>query len=159
VRDLETSTPTFKDIPQANRGSLILVKIDSKSETDALNAVDILRTKHNITKVDLLIANAGLGNAYDAAAETPLQSLTEHFRVNAGGPLLLFQAFRPLLLAASGSAPKFVVLSSAIASLTDTGLFPLKSTAYGASKAAANFIAQRIHVEEEWLTTFPISPG
>lgn len=159
VRDLEAATESFQDISQADKGSLILVKIDSNSESDAIEAVDVLRIKHNIKNLDLVIANAGMGTAYDAVAETTLHSLTEHFRVNAGGPLLLFQAFRPLLLAAASTGPKFVVLSSAIASLADTGSFPLRSTAYGASKTAANFIVQRIHAEESWLIAFPISPG
>ncbi|KAK5046192.1 hypothetical protein LTR84_008649 [Exophiala bonariae] len=163
VRDLGSAARAFESLSVGAKRSLILVKIDSMSETDAHDAVEALQKTYGIGMIDLLIANAGMGNAYDAAASTPLNSLTTHFLVNAGGPLLLFQAFRPLLLAASESSghsmPKFVVLSSAIASLTQTGQFPLKSTAYGASKTAVNFITQRINAEEEWLITFPISPG
>ncbi len=140
-------------------GSLIFIKIDGNSEKDASDAIDILRTRNEITKVDLVIANAEEGDAHDAAEGTPLWSLTDNFRVNTGGHLLLFQAFRPLLLAAASSTPKFVVLSHAIARFTDSGVVPLKPTAYRASKAAANFIAQRIHVEEEWLISLPICPG
>jgi NAD(P)-dependent dehydrogenase (short-subunit alcohol dehydrogenase family) len=36
---------------------------------------------------------------------------------------------------------------------------PLKSTAYGASKAAVNYIVRKIHFENPGLIAFPISPG
>jgi norsolorinic acid ketoreductase len=31
--------------------------------------------------------------------------------------------------------------------------------AYGASKAAVNFLLRRVHLEEEWLTSVVICPG
>ena len=78
-----------------------------------------------MNNVDLVISSAGIANECDAVAKDPFHSLIEHFRVNAGGPLLLLQESRSLLQTAASPAPKFVVLDRAIASLADTGLSPL----------------------------------
>lgn len=71
--------------------------------------------------------------------------------------MVLFQAVLPLLNFAV--KPKFVVLSSAVASINQADKIPLEASAYGASKAAINFIARKIHQENEGLIAFPISPG
>ena len=41
----------------------------------------------------------------------------------------------------------------------DMEMYPLPDTAYGASKAALNFVVRKLHFEHENLTIFPISPG
>lgn len=37
--------------------------------------------------------------------------------------------------------------------------YPLQGVAYGASKAAANYIMRKIHLEHPSLTVIPIHPG
>jgi NAD(P)-dependent dehydrogenase (short-subunit alcohol dehydrogenase family) len=46
-----------------------------------------------------------------------------------------------------------------VASIGDMGSLPLKSAAYGASKAAVNYIVRKIHFENPGLIAFPMSPG
>lgn len=70
--------------------------------------------------------------------------------------LALFQAVFPLL---GGEGKKFVAISSAVASIGDMEKVPMKSTAYGASKAALNYVIRKIHCENEGLIAFPLNPG
>lgn len=72
--------------------------------------------------------------------------------------MLLFKAVYPLL-AKSSTAPKFIVISSTVASLTL--MQPLPATPYGVSKVGLNYIVRRIHTEhkDEGLIAFPLHPG
>jgi len=144
------------------------VKIDSTSATDAQVAASTLASQHGITKLDVVIANAGVSKYFGSARVTPASEMAEHFAINAVAPLLLFQAMASLLDAAAAAAtpsasgragPKFVVLSSGAGSLGLVESLPVENTAYGASKAAANFVTRRIHFENPKLITFPINPG
>ena len=158
VRD--PSHSTSKDLSTLNVASgskVIVVKIDSLSDTSAKAAIHEISSKHGITEIDTVIANAGIANYYGLAAETPLSEVREHFEVNVIGVLALFQAVLPLLK--KSSKPIFVIISSFVASIGDMEKFPLQSTAYGASKAAVNYVARKIHFENPNLIAFPISPG
>jgi len=77
--------------------------------------------------------------------------------VNTIGVLALFQASWPLLQ--KSKQPIFMALSSGVGSIGDMGSIPLLATAYGASKAALNYIVRKIHYENEALIAFVISPG
>jgi norsolorinic acid ketoreductase len=136
---------------------LIIVKIDSASETDALAAIATLKSDHNITKLDIVIANAGISNYFGKAAVTPAQEMFEHFKINSVAPLLLFQATAPLLKTAA--KPIFITISSGAGSISNMGNLPVENTAYGSSKAAANFVTRKIHFENPWLIAFPVQPG
>ena len=158
VRDPQASTSELRCLFKGPSSNLIVVKIDNISVSDASTAAAELQATHSITHIDILIANSGIGKVYAPASQTKIEDVREHFSVNTLGPLRLFQAMCPLLLK-SNKSPKFVVLSTAVASIGLTPTFPLQTAAYGASKSAINFIVRRIHAEEEWLVTFPISPG
>ena len=134
-----------------------MVHIDNLSEGSATDAVKDLQSKHGITKLDVVIANAGISNFYGPAISTPLSEVRNHFEVNAIGSLALFQATWPLLEAAP--KPTFVVVSTGLASIGDMDGFPMPVAAYGASKAAINYITRKIHFENPNLIAFPISPG
>jgi NAD(P)-dependent dehydrogenase (short-subunit alcohol dehydrogenase family) len=71
-------------------------------------------------------------------------------QVNVIGTLTLFQASYPLLKA-STSTPKFVYISSGGGSITMGPQFPAV-LAYGASKAAANYLVRKLHFEHEDLS-------
>jgi norsolorinic acid ketoreductase len=133
------------------------VKIDSVSQTDALTAIETLKSEHQITKLDIVIANAGIANYWGAARVTPAQEMIEHYQVNVVGPLLLFQATAELLDAAP--EPKFFAISSAVGSISAQEHIPLESSAYGASKAALNFLSARIHFENPKIVAAPVHPG
>lgn len=158
VRDpANASSQALQELAHGTDSEVITVKIDSTSESDATTAVETLVSKHNISKLDLVIANAGVSKYFGKATVTPASEMVDHFSINTVAPLLLFQATASLLAAAP--SPKFVLLSSGAGSLGLVESLPVENTAYGASKAAANFVTRRIHYENPKLIAFPINPG
>ncbi|KAF5691916.1 ketoreductase [Fusarium denticulatum] len=158
VRD--PTAKTSKELLHATKGTdsrCILVKIDSASETDALEAMSTLERDHGVEKLDLVIANAGISKFFGTAEVTPVVEMMDHFKINSVAPLLLFQATWSLLHAAK--APKFVTISSGAGSLGFMENLRVENTAYGSSKAALNFITRRIHFEKPDLVAFSINPG
>jgi NAD(P)-dependent dehydrogenase (short-subunit alcohol dehydrogenase family) len=133
------------------------VKIDSLSETDALTAVETLKSEHKIAKLDIVIANAGIANYFGKARVTPVKEMIEHYQVNVVGPLLLYQATAELLDASP--EPKFFTISSSAGSISYQENLPLEDSAYGSSKAALNFLSRRIHFENPKIVAAPVHPG
>lgn len=84
-------------------------------------------------------------------------TLISDFTINAVGPIVLFKAFSTLLEAASKATPgsaKFIVISTAVAQITNPLPFPANS--YGTSKAAVNFLVSKINLEHPSITAFPV---
>jgi norsolorinic acid ketoreductase len=133
------------------------VKIDSTSPVDAEAAVEKLQSQFGITKLDTVIANAGMGKHWDVIARTPVSEVEDHFATNAVGPVTLFLATRSLLLAAQ--KPRFVVISTELGSIGLQGQRKIPDVAYGMSKAAVNFFVNKLHHEEAGIIAFPIHPG
>ncbi|PGH27922.1 hypothetical protein AJ80_00472 [Polytolypa hystricis UAMH7299] len=159
VRSLERlSSKSLVELPKGTNSTLIVVKIDSTSQTDALEAISKLKTEHSITHLDVVIANAGICKAYPSVDKATIAEMTEHFSVNSLGALLLFQAVVPLLRQAE-ETPKFVTMSSAVGSIGDMEATPVPHLAYGASKAALNFITRKMHFEHPEIIIFPVDPG
>lgn len=105
-----------------------------------------------------MIANAGISAYFGKATETPAEQMRDHFSVNTIGSLLLFQATASLLSLAE--RPKFVAISSGAGSIGGMeALKDVQNTAYGASKAALNFVVRRIHFENPSLIAFCVNPG
>ncbi|RKK90870.1 hypothetical protein BFJ71_g11227 [Fusarium oxysporum] len=158
VRDpTAESSKALLHVTKGTNSRCILVKIDSASETDAPDAMSTLKRDHGITKLDLVVANAGISKYFGTAEVTPVKEMMDHFKINSVAPLLLFQATWPLLHAAK--APKFVTISSGAGSLGFMENLKVENTAYGSSKAALNFITRRIHFENPDLVAFSINPG
>ena len=85
-------------------------------------------------------------------------SCVRHFETNTVGPARLFKALFPLL--SRSSKPIYTVVSSSAGSIaSQSNLANFHVGNYGSSKAAANFLVQRIHVEHTNITAFPIHPG
>ena len=83
--------------------------------------------------------------------------MTTDFYINSYGPLLLLQRCSELLLAAHAASPgsaKFVAVSSVLGQITEASNFSW--TAYGASKAALNFLVKKINIEMPQVTAFPL---
>lgn len=137
---------------------LITVKIESRSETDAAEAVKTLKSE-GISHIDVAIANAGIYNtkAFLEVSRMRTSDLIEHVDVNVNGPVRLFQVILPLLQAAK--QPKFVVISSGVATIGGAEYIPYAVTSYGASKAALNFLLRRIHIENKDLIAIAFHPG
>ena len=135
---------------------LVVVQIDSEVPSDAQRAVAELRASHGITKLDTVIANAGIGKFWGPVADTPVSEVDDHFRVNSAGPFVLYLATRTLLL--ESSQPRFVVISTELGSIAMQPERPIPDVAYGMSKAAVNFFVGKLHLEEPNLIAFPIHP-
>lgn len=162
VRDVASAqAKELASLPKGSGSSLIVVKLDSQSTTDPAAVVSELEQKHNITYIDVVIANAGISNpqGFGPAAELKLVDLREHIDVNAIAPFLLYQATLPLLKKAAHGPGKFVGVSSPIGSIGGMEQRPYPMTAYGVSKAALNFVLRKIHFEHEDLISFALDPG
>ncbi|KAI0472511.1 hypothetical protein F4859DRAFT_515355 [Xylaria cf. heliscus] len=145
-------------LPTGQNSKVLVVNIDASSESDALNAIESLKRDHGLVSIDVVLAVAGMSNPRANTLHTTKISMEDHFRVNTLAPLLLFQATLSLLTA-SEKTPKFFVISSIVGSMGLTGQFPHASTAYGASKAALNYVIGRIHCEHPRFITAAIHPG
>ena len=152
-----SSSRGLNDLPHGKGSRVILVKVDSTCDTDALDAIKVLKSEHQIMKLDVVIANAGISNYFGKATVTPAEEMLSHFKINTVAPLLLFQATIPLLN--NAPTPKFITITSGAGSIGNMGNLPVENTAYGSSKAAVNFVTRKIHFENPNLIAFPIQPG
>ena len=158
VRNLTHSTcESLKAVPTGAGSKVIAVVIRSTDERSAKEAVAALQSEHGISKIDTVIANAGISNYYGSADITPISEVRDHFEINAVGTLLLFQATWPLLKLSSN--PIFMALSTGVASIGAMGGIPLQATAYGMSKIAVNYMVQKIHFENPDIIAFTMNPG
>jgi norsolorinic acid ketoreductase len=151
------SSKALSALPTGKGSKVIVVKLDASHETDAQTAVNELKSTYGITHLDTVIANAGIANYWGPTDTTPVGAFQDHFNINTIGTLTLFQATRPLL--EKSSSPKFVYISTVVGSIGDLEKWPLQGVSYGASKAAANYIIRKLHIEHPNLTIFPIHPG
>jgi NAD(P)-dependent dehydrogenase (short-subunit alcohol dehydrogenase family) len=141
VRDL--ASPTAQELsalPTAAGSRLLLVKIESASLTDPTDAVKQLQAA-GIDSLDIVIANAGrMGTEILAGIDVvKADDVTLCFNVNTLGPLLLFQAVKPLLQ--KSKSPKWVTITSATGSIGSMEAFGTSSlSAYGISKAGLNWV-------------------
>ncbi|KAF5325371.1 hypothetical protein D9619_009653 [Psilocybe cf. subviscida] len=153
VRD-PTNTPLLDAVVQQYPGVIDVVKYEAGNTDNNKEIAQSVLAKYG--RVDTLIANAGIFTYNGHAADTPVDTLREHLEVNAIAPLVLFQAFVPCLKASSD--PKYIPISTAGASSAYIQM-PIGQGCYGGSKVILNFITRKIHFENEWLTSFPLSPG
>lgn len=79
-----------------------------------------------------------------------------HNEPNVFGFVLLFQATLPLLKK-STKGPKWVAMGSSAAFLTN--MLEIPNAAYAQTKVVVHWLTKRIHIEEPWLTAFPVDPG
>jgi norsolorinic acid ketoreductase len=158
TRDLSSpSSKALSTLPAGKNSKIIVVKLDSSIDTDAETAINELKAVHGINHIDTVIANAGIANYWGPTSTTPVDAFQNHFNINTIGTLTLFQATNALL--DNSSEPKFVYISTVVGSIGDLEKWPLQGVAYGASKAAANYIMRKIHLEHPKLTVFPLHPG
>ena len=102
VRDPSTlDTGTFSSLSRAYHSEFLVVKIDARSDTDAQDAITILRDNHQISKLDVVIANSGVASSMKAVLKTSAEDMRDCYEVNAIGALRLFQGAWPLLEAAA----------------------------------------------------------
>ncbi|KAF9448121.1 NAD(P)-binding protein [Macrolepiota fuliginosa MF-IS2] len=150
-----TSTPALSELAANHPDKVSVVHFAAADEASNKAAAKIVGDKFG--RVDTVLGVAGISNFMGTAEETSADSMNEHYKINVTGILVLYQAFAPLLRKSEN--PKFVPFSSSSASLTVYIDLPAGYTCYGASKAAMNYLARKIHYENEWITCFPLSPG
>jgi norsolorinic acid ketoreductase len=151
-----TKAPLSQKLINAKHPNLTVVQIDSEVDDDPANAAKELKSL-GITTIDVVIANAGISSGFQPAINASVGDLRKTFAVNVGGPLLLFQAFLPFL--EKSSNPRFIVVSTLIASKTLARHIPYLSTVYGTSKAAVNFLTLRLAIEHPTISSFVLHPG
>ncbi|KAK3339957.1 hypothetical protein B0T25DRAFT_489824 [Lasiosphaeria hispida] len=152
------SAQSLKTLPVAEGTKLIVVKLESASDTDAAAAVETIKAA-GVDHLDIVIANAGISGGHGKVHEIDLAWFREAFEVNTLGKLKLYQAAYPLLQE-TGAGAKFVAISTLAATTTDVEklvFFPIG--AYAATKAAVNHLTRKAHYDNEWLTSFAIHPG
>lgn len=171
VRDpLSSSAQSLASLSKDESSTLLVVKIDSASLTDASRAAHDLETSYHISRIDTVIANAGTMGATDKPlAEEPLREVDvrkveEFFKVNALGVLVLFQGMRKLLMrGGEGKGGKFVSMGSPVGSLGIMDRTSPLMGAYGCSKAAAHYLVKKIAMEEgegeNGVCAFVVDPG
>ncbi|PMD32134.1 aflatoxin biosynthesis ketoreductase-like protein nor-1 [Hyaloscypha variabilis F] len=146
VRDVPAATKSLSTVTVGKDSKLIIVKIDSTSDTDPFVAVDELKSSHGITHVDVLLSNAGLLDIIAPVLKKPAEQVRRHFEVNTIAPLLLLQAFFPLL--EKSEAPKFLIITSSIGTITNME-----------NQGAANYLARKVVFENPKLVSMAFNPG
>jgi NAD(P)-dependent dehydrogenase (short-subunit alcohol dehydrogenase family) len=133
----QPSTSGLQALPAASGSKLILTSIESTSRTDPAKAIEEVQAA-GINHVDIVIANAGWAPPIETIDTAQIDDVNKSFGINALGPLVLFQAVKPLL--EKSTSPKWVSVSSAVATISALELFSVWTcAAYGLTKAAQNW--------------------
>lgn len=120
-RDPSGATSTaLQDLPKSEGSRLIIVKLDSAVEADAIEAVKTLETQ-GIDSLDIVVANAGISEVYPAVSAMNASDLQRHITINVLGVIWLYQAVLPLLRRSLN--PKWVTMGSSAGAL-EVGFFP-----------------------------------
>ncbi|KAI2781245.1 NAD(P)-binding protein [Daldinia loculata] len=158
------SSKSLLELPKAEGTSLVVIKIDATVRTDPLDAVKALHSR-GIDHIDILIANAALALSWPKVRDVDTDEIQKHIVPNVYGFLWLFQAFRPLLKDASN--PIWVTIGSSAAFLTYhnssnsicRNMITSQNASYAPTKLMVHWYTKSIHIQEPWLTAFPIDPG
>jgi norsolorinic acid ketoreductase len=120
-------------------GVVVPVLLTSAVEIDNRAAAQMIKEK--IGKVDV--------------ASVTQKQIRSDFENNVLGPVVLFQAFEPLLSASDAvGGAKFIIISSVLGQITEASDYSYD--AYGISKAGANFVAKKLSQENPGLIAFPM---
>lgn len=157
----------LNQLTKKNPNNLYIVELvvdDADSNKAATEKV-----KQVTDRLDIVIANAGIPSPPEPIHTDNVNLYKTAFEVNTLGPLHLYQATHPLLIASRKTdstpskdipVPKFFITSSGLGSMG--GYIPFyPATAHGASKAAVNYLAVAIHhqTEDVGAVIIPYHPG
>jgi len=109
------TTKALDSLPKGVSSELIVVEIDASKEDAPAAAIKTLESQFGISELDVLIANAAIGDDFSTTATVQLDVLKKYVAVNAYAPLLLFQA--ALRLLEKAKTPKFISIGTPIASI------------------------------------------
>ncbi|KAI5892428.1 NAD(P)-binding protein [Schizophyllum commune H4-8] len=154
ARDPARAT-NLQALAKSHPGRFHILELTSPDKANNIAAVEEI--KRVAGRLDVVIANAGIGNAFESALELRTEDMIRHFEVNTNGALVLFQATYPLLK--ESKTRKFVTVSSGLGSIALAGQMPVLMYPYGASKAALNWVTRKLHHDFPEFVIFPINPG
>jgi len=129
------------------------VALDVTDEGSIRNAVETVRAHSQV--LDVLVNNAALYMSGEWDISTlPASVLREALEANAIGPMLVTQAFWPLLL--QSESPRVVNVSSSAGRLYDMGA---EMPAYGPTKTLLNAVTRQFAGLDERVSVNSICPG
>lgn len=131
--------------------------------TDLLSlqhAAKTVQKDFNIDHIDVLIMNAAITGDHEGLEVVKKENFLNGFSVNVLGPILAYQAFRPLLDATSQRTNHKAIFASISSTGGSTGSpIPLGNITYTTSKAALNHVSAQINLENENILAVAIHPG
>jgi 3-oxoacyl-[acyl-carrier protein] reductase len=144
------STDEIEETAEAVGGEAVQCDVSNRESVERL--VRRVESKHG--RIDLLVANAGIGIDEEAAWEVNPDKWWHVFEINVLGVYLCCRAVIPGMLARGGG--RIVNVASGAAYLPG-----LSSTAYSASKAAVHRFSETLarQLEPHGIPVFSISPG
>jgi NAD(P)-dependent dehydrogenase (short-subunit alcohol dehydrogenase family) len=154
-----SSAEALQALAREYPSTALVVSLDVTSKDSAEAAFRELTDTHGVSKIDVLVNNAGLLEVAPASALSP-ETLSTSITINVLGPLLVTQVFLPLLKAASNA--RAILLSTVLASnehiKTD---YRVPCAPYSISKAAATMLWTQFSIDEaaQGITFVSIHPG
>ncbi|XP_064242981.1 C-signal-like isoform X2 [Passer domesticus] len=151
--------------------NLVLVKLDVENPSAITEAAKVVEGKLNGMGLNLLINNAGIYTPTASLETVDAEDMVRTYKTNAVGPMLMAQAFLPLLKkAAQDSKEKGLSCSKAAIINISTILGSIKKTSdsffhpvisYRCSKAALNMLTmcQALTYKQAGILCVALHPG
>ncbi|RFU74880.1 short chain dehydrogenase [Trichoderma arundinaceum] len=157
----------YKVAAEIGRRNIHIIQADTTDPAALEKAAQYVSEKTNGT-LDYIIANAALQaktalvgfNTLSNNSEALEQDLIDHFRINAIGPVHLFNIFIPLIL--NGRAKKVIAISTGMSDPNMTLKADIfQATSYAMSKAALNMAVAKFSAlyREKGVLCMAICPG
>ncbi|KAJ8115997.1 hypothetical protein OPT61_g2488 [Boeremia exigua] len=153
------SADSLLSLPKAYNSRLVIIEVDVASVDTIKRGIASLASEHNINSLDVVLANAAKAGFSPKVTESEISDIQPFVAVNAYGQFELYKAVAPLLRnSKKESKGKFIYMSSAAGSLTAMSPI-LDVSAYGASKAIANFLFRWLSFEQQEIVIWAQHPG
>ncbi|KAH3667938.1 hypothetical protein OGAPHI_001692 [Ogataea philodendri] len=149
IASYRSSAPELLELAKKSNVSTVVLDVDDQS------SIEKLPEQLGDIAIDVAIMNAGIARSFSPVANTPRHQWIDHFVTNAVGPAMVFQQIQSLVEKAP--SPKAYFVSTAAGSIQTS--LPVSTSAYGASKAALNFIVRKLSEEVPKITFVALHPG
>ncbi|XP_034281689.1 C-signal-like isoform X2 [Pantherophis guttatus] len=155
----------------AQHQEIVIIPLNITDPSSIKSAVTMVTERLNGTGLNLLINNAGIAS-HDSKVESQApEAMAEVYKTNVIGPMMISQAFLPLLRKASRDSPKkgmscskasIVNMSSYAGSITEVYLWNYGQVVpYRCSKAALNMLTrcQSLSFRDDEILCVTLHPG